>query len=91
VSYKTQALLAKDNQLLDRVTACAASEGLHEPGNWAYFHRWQLSAEPGWDAAYSYAVTANTPNPGNDEGVITDGMILTSVQAMVTAEATPLP
>jgi hypothetical protein len=91
MSYKTQALLAKDDQLLARATACAATEGIFEPAQWAYAHRWQLSAEPGWDAAYSYAVTANVPNPGNDEGCITDGMILTSVQAMVNAEATPLP
>lgn len=89
MSYKTQALLAKDEKLLDRVTACAATEDIFEPAQWAYAHRWQLSAEPGWDAAYAYAINAAIPNPGNDEGVITDGMILSSVQAMVTAEASP--
>jgi hypothetical protein len=76
MSYKTQALLAKDDQLLARVTACAATEGIPEPG---------------WDAAYAYAITAAIPNPGNDEGCITDGMILASVQAIATAEAASSP
>ena len=83
MSYKTQALLAKDENMIARVTACAALEGIFEPYNWTFKRTWQLSAQPGWDAAYAYAITANVDNPGNDEGVITDGMILSAVQSML--------
>lgn len=81
ISYATQAKLARDQALLDRVTACAATQNIHEPTNWAYDHQWCLSAEPGWDDAYAYALRSENEDPGADESVITDGMILSAVQA----------
>jgi hypothetical protein len=33
------------------------------------------------ESAYASALAANNPNPGGDESVITDGMILSHVQA----------
>lgn len=33
------------------------------------------------EAEYESALVAGVPNPGNDESVITDGMILSAVQA----------
>lgn len=86
MSYRTQALLATDDHLLDRIAACASTQNVNSPRRWAGDRHWEFSAEPGWDASYSYAITAGVPNPGNDEGCITDGMILASVQAMLNAE-----
>ena len=86
MSYRTQALLANDTHVIDRVTACAATQGIDSPQRWAWDHAWALSSEPGWDAAYAYGINAGKPAPGNDEGVITDGMILASVQAFLNAE-----
>lgn len=78
--------MARDNALLLRVTACAADENIDNPETWAWSRQWQLSATPGWDGAYAYAIAANIPNPGDDGGVITDGMILSGVQALRATE-----
>ena len=89
MSYSTQARLAQDTDLLERVAACAATQNIHPPVSWAYDRQWQLSAQPGWDAAYAYAIAANVEFPGAQGTVITDAMILSGVQAIVNAEATP--
>ena len=93
MSYRTQSLLAHDESFLSRVTACVASEGESTPQRWAHENQWILSAQPGFDAAYAYAIAAGVVDPGNDEGVITDGQILAAVQAIrsngVTPGATP--
>jgi hypothetical protein len=49
--------------------------------------RWAVASASDVEAAYSYALDANIPNPGGDESVITDGMILSSVQANWPASA----
>jgi hypothetical protein len=87
MSYRTQALLAGDVHIIDRVAACAATQTHVDPLRFAWENAWKLSAEPGWDAAYAYAITESVPDPGNDEGCITDGMILAAVQSLIAAEA----
>ncbi len=82
MSYLTQADLADDGMIRRRVTACAALEGIGNPDAWAYERRWQLSAQPGWSAAYEHAVTSGREDPGADPAVITDAMILAAVQAL---------
>lgn len=82
MTYLTQAAIAADQQLLLRVTACAAAEGASDPAFWAQSHVWQLSAQPGWDAAYAYAIAHGVERPGADESVIGDGMILAAVQSL---------
>jgi hypothetical protein len=82
MSYLTQADLADDGDLRRRVTACAALEGIPEPEAWAYAHRWELSAQPGWDAAYEYAINAEVERPGADAAVISDQQILAAVQTL---------
>lgn len=72
--------LTEERTLLARVGACAASLQVPEPLGWAYQHAWQLAAQPGWVDAYASAVTGGIPDPGADEAVITDGMILAAVQ-----------
>lgn len=82
MSYKVQADLADDGYLRRRVTACAASEGISNPESWASEQRWALSASPGWVAAYASALATEKERPGDDEAVISDGMILAAVQAV---------
>lgn len=85
VSYATQALLAQDIDMRFRIAACAATQGVADtPLYWADAHAWQLAAAPGWDDAYAYALNLGNPRPGNDGGVITDGMILAAVQPLAT-------
>jgi len=87
MSYRTQALLAQDQNIIQRITACASTQGIRDPQQWAWSRAWEFSAEPGWDDAYSYALNVGKTEPGNEEGVITDGMILASVQALRATEA----
>lgn len=87
MSYKTQAKMAEDTELFSRIFACVASEGETQPVRWAFDNKWLISALPGWDAAYAYSLAAGNTHPGDDEGVITDGMILSGVQALRPAEA----
>lgn len=87
MSYLTQARLAGDQAILHRVTACAASEGIGDPSYWAQAHSWVLSAQPGWDDAYGYAFRSGVESPGEDEGVITDQMILAAVQKIANEES----
>jgi hypothetical protein len=44
-----------------------------------------MAAQPGFGDAYASALAADPPveRPGNDPGVITDGMILGAVQSLL--------
>lgn len=86
-SYKAQAILANNDQLLMRVAACAANHAVAGPVNWAYEHQWKLSAQSGWAEAYAAAIAASVPQPGNSETVITDSMILSAVESILAEEA----
>lgn len=87
MSYLAQARLASDSDLLARVTACAATENIPAPDEWAYRHRWVLSAQPGWAAAYASALESAVESPGAEASVISDGMILAAVQSITAAQA----
>lgn len=86
MSYKAQAILANNDHLMMRVAACAATQGIKGPAAWAYDHQWELSAQPGWASAYNTAVANNVTQPGNNESVITDSMILSAVQKIKSDE-----
>jgi hypothetical protein len=83
VSYWDISLMAADADLTSRVSASAAQEGKPDPRNWAADHMLVLAASPGWSEAWASALAADPPNPspGRDAGVITDGMILSAIQA----------
>lgn len=70
-----------------RITACAAQEGIADPEPWVHETRWEWAAAPGWAAAYESALVSGNPDPGAAPDVITDGMILAQVQAMLAAAA----
>lgn len=90
MSYQSIALMAEDNDLRKRIVACASTqETIAYPWGWVDERMWKFAAEPGWGEAYQSAVVANIERPGWNEGVITDAMILSSVQAM-NANPTPV-
>lgn len=89
MSYFEIAVMARDPHLRERIAACAATEGViaPHPTAWADRHQWELAAAPGWGDAYTYAVNSGSENPGKDEAVITDGMILSAVNQIIVREA----
>jgi hypothetical protein len=87
-----------------RIAQCAAQQGCAQagidPDVWSREWRRVWAASPGWDAAWesSLARPDNPPGyqPGMDPAVISDGQLLSEVQAMmpfvrVTAPTTPAP
>lgn len=84
MSYSDQALLSNDADFRDRLAACAAVElelaGEH-PVSWAANAQWEIAAAPGFADKYGYALATGVVRPGNDPAVISDGEILSAVQA----------
>jgi len=84
--YLTQTDIAHNSAMLNRVAAAAATEGAADAGvdpfTWAA--EWALvwAAAPGWADAWDSAKASDIADPGRDESVITDTMILSQVQAM---------
>jgi hypothetical protein len=74
--------MSQDVDLAGRVQACAAQEIDDNPYSWQAEHMLDLCASPGWDAAWSSALAGGNETPGRDASVITDGMILSAVQAL---------
>lgn len=91
MSYKSVADMAESYSLNRRLTAGAAKESIDNPQGWVQLYRWEIASQPGWDAAWDSAVAGGVPDPGADEAVITDGMILSGVQAVWTANLPPDP
>ena len=86
MSYLTQDEIASNRAMLSRVAQAAAQEQVPaDPDRWTYEHRRTWASAPGWDAAWESAKVSHPEpeyDPGEDESVITDGMILSQVQAM---------
>ena len=87
MTYLVQDEIANNRPMQSRVAQAAAQEALSpDPDRWAYENRRTWAAAPGWDAAWESALVTNEGeegyDPGTDEGVITDGMILSQVQSM---------
>lgn len=83
MSYLTQSHIATNPAMQARVAQAAASEGIDNPDYWMNSLSRTWAAAPGWDSAWESALVAD-PNqdPGSNEGVITDAMILSQVQLM---------
>jgi hypothetical protein len=81
MSYNTITQCASDQAFVSRVTGAAAQEGAFDPYTASNHLRWPIAGAQDVEAAYASALAANNPNPGGDESVITDGMILSNVQA----------
>jgi hypothetical protein len=91
MSYLSQDAIANSVAMLARVAQAAASEGAPDnPDAWAATTRREWAAAPGWDAAWESAMVGHEDDdppydPGLDEAVITDAMILSQVQAMLSS------
>lgn len=81
MSYATINKCANDPEFIARVTACCAKEGSNQPQGKAYQMIWPVSASSDIEEAYAYALSTENEHPGGDETVITDQMILSSVQS----------
>lgn len=82
MSYWDIAEMSRDADLVARITACVAQEIENSEGMVTQYFLLDICASPGWSEAWASAVAAELPNPGRDPGVITDGMILSAVQAI---------
>jgi hypothetical protein len=86
MTYAIHASIAESPVLRRRIVACAAQEGVSDPVNWASRSVWHL-VKRDWIDAVAYAYANNYDgNPFEDEAVITEGMILASVQGKIEAE-----
>ena len=91
--------IASDQYMNERMNAAATQEAyLREQGvlagdplSWVSMNRYVWASSPAWGEAWRYAQTVNEADPdyepGKDEGVITDGMILATVQALTMTPA----
>ncbi len=83
MSYSTHAAIVQSGSLRQRITACAAQEGVGDPPRWVSAVIWTLPTSE-WIAAWASAEAANPGSDhGADEAVITDQSILSVVQSRV--------
>jgi len=85
MSYKTITMNAQDVAFGQRLAAGIAQEQLArgqttDPGPLQGTMTWAVASASDVEAAYASALAANNPDPGGDETVITDQMILSHVQ-----------
>lgn len=85
MSFNTINICANDPAFQGRLMACIAGEGEPNPSSVLGVVVWPVSASADIEAAYASALAADNPNPGGDESVITDQMILSAVQANLPA------
>lgn len=82
MSYWDISEMSRNTSLTNREQAAAAQEMPGDPYEWVKSNALRLAAQPGWADAWAYAVAGGNPDPGRDPAVITDGMILSAVQAI---------
>lgn len=86
MSYLTQSKIAGNRTMNERVAQCAVIENPGDPG-WAAANARLWASSPDWDTAWEYSMNSHPDDPewdpGADEAVITDGMILSSVQFLL--------
>jgi hypothetical protein len=89
MTYLVQSQIADNFSMKTRVAQCAAQEGIADADEWTAENARIWAAAPGWDAAWASAEATHEDDkdsydPGADEAVITDQMILGQVQKMHT-------
>lgn len=95
MSYATVSIIAQDPDIAARVRGCIANEVMANQYMSTSTLRsrldlsasmWLLAASAGWAAAWESALAStraeDAPAIGADPAVITDGMILSAVQAL---------
>jgi hypothetical protein len=93
-SYLSIAAIAGDEFMRERMMAASTQQSylgsapLIQPTvfQWVDNNRYVWAASPGWGAAWDSALAAHPDDPayepGRDQAVITDGMILATVQEL---------
>jgi hypothetical protein len=94
MTYRSIVEMSGSASLIERVAACAAEEGYDSnPVTFAQQNIWQIIAAGNWDAQWDSAKASETVNVNPDTGarddVITDQMILSVVQPMITPPEAP--
>lgn len=93
MSYHAMQAMAGSQSLRARITACAAQEGVLNPGEWVNQHLWKIVAQSDWAASWQYAVDQSTVNHNPDTGarddVIGDDKILATVQSLLSDDEPP--
>jgi len=84
MSYATISQCVHDGEFTNRVTACFSQEGGDANAAPSALY-WSVAGAADVEQAYASALAGNNPNPGGDESVITDQMILSHVQAFTPA------
>jgi hypothetical protein len=86
MTYLGQSAIAGNQSMFARVAQCAAQQDIPNPDQWTSENRRTWAASPGWDDAWASALASHEDNPsydpGADEAVITDAMILSEVQSL---------
>lgn len=90
MTYLDQSEIAANFAMTQRVAQCAAEQGIPDADVWANDNRRIWAATPGWADAWASAQAGHPEptdgyDPGKDEAVITDQMILSQVQSMKPA------
>jgi hypothetical protein len=89
MSYTSVVEMANSSSLIGRLTAGAAGESIANPEQWTRTYLWKLVSSPGWSDQWQYATDTSTVNTNPDLGirndVISDGNILSAIQAVHTA------
>lgn len=93
MSYNTIWASVGDEALRGRITSCIAQESDVGADPYALFLQvqWPVVTATDVEQAYAYGLAAGNPNPGGDEAVITDSMILSHVQSTLGELAAPPP
>lgn len=81
MSYATHAAIAVSGSLRQRITACAAVEGVPDPPRWVNAVIWRMIV-PEWSAAWAASAAEDK---GADEAAITDDLILMGVRRILTS------
>ena len=96
MTYAVVATIRESPSLARRMTAAAATEANAAQvgdsafaGQWTSERSWDLASTPGWAEAWASADAGGNVDPGADEAVITDGMILARVQNLLALYPMP--
>jgi len=97
-AYLAISEIAQSPSMNDRMRAAATQQSHlgntpdidpNDPLTWVSAHAYLWASSPGWGEAWDYAKATHPPaedepayDPGKDPGVITDSMILATVQAL---------
>ena len=96
-SYLSIAAIANDETMHERMTACVTQQqhlgsininfsntsAPYNAQSWVETNAYLWAASPDWGAAWDSALAGGNEAPGKDPSVITDGQILSTVQALL--------